>query len=385
MDPFSLEELTKLMNSHGEPCVSIYMPAHRIPDEARQDPIRFKNLLKEAEERLIRTGLREAEGRKFLEPLRKLQEDSAFWQSQADGLAIFLSPDLFHHLRLPARFDELVVVADRFHVKPLIPLFAQDRSFWILALSQNEIRLFEADRFHAWETELETVPGSLGEALKYDQPESQLQFHTKTPGGGALGKRPAIFHGHGVGIDESKDNLRRYFLQIERGLQEVLRVERAPLVLAGVEYLLAIYREVNTYQHLLPEGVTGNPEGLGPEELHARAWEIVEPRFLKEREEVISQYRQLAGTGRTSGEIREILPAAFQGRVDKLLVAVGIQVWGNFDSHSKEVRLSGEPGAGSQDLLDLAAVQTLLKGGKVFVVEPGEVPGESPIVALYRY
>lgn len=38
-----------------------------------------------------------------------------------------------------------------------------------------------------------------------------------------------------------------------------------PLVLAGVEYLLPIYRRANTYPYLLDGGVTGNPEGRRPD------------------------------------------------------------------------------------------------------------------------
>ncbi|OHE20724.1 MAG: hypothetical protein A2X95_00095 [Syntrophobacterales bacterium GWF2_56_9] len=383
MDRFSKEELKDLMTPTGEQCVSFFLPTHRTPPEAIQDPIRFRNMQKKAEERLIQGGLRRAEAKEFLAPLKKLSEDITFWQCQSDGLAVFLSRDLLRHFRVPVRFEELVVVARRFHLKPLIPLFTEDDGFFVLALSQNEIRLLRGNRFDATEVELENIPTSLFEALNYDDPERQLQFHTRNQTG--MGRRAAVFYGHGVGIDDSKDNIRQYFFQIERGLRDVLRLERAPLILAGVDYLLPIYREVNTYPNLLEEAITGNPEGLHPEELHARAWEKVRPHFLKARNDMISQYKKLAGTGRTTREIKEILPAASQGRIEKLLVADGVQVWGNFFSDQGTVELNGKPTAGSEDLLDLAAIETILNGGMVYTVEPEALPDDSPIVALFRY
>ena len=165
----------------------------------------------------------------------------------------------------------------------------------------------------------------------------------------------------------------------------MLRQNRVPLMLAGVDYLVSIYREVNSYPNLLGEGIIGNPELLSPEELHARAWKLVQPRFLKAREEAISQYKQLAGTGRTSREIAEIVPAAAQGRVEKLVVALGVQVWGNFLPDRGTVELHDEPAAGSEDLLDRAAIETLLNGGKVYTAEPDALPDNAPIIALFRY
>ena len=280
-------------------------------------------------------------------------------------------------------FQELVVVSDRFHVKPLLPIFIADGRFYILALSQNEVRLLQGTRYSSREIALEGVPGNLAEALRFDDPEKQLQFHTGTPAG--KGKRPAMFHGHGVGTDDSKVNLLRYFRHVDRGLHEILRDEEAPLVVASVDYLLPIYREANTCPHLVEEGVEGNPEGLGAEELHGRAWGIIEPYFEKAQEDAVALYRQFAGTGRTSTDIKEIAPAAYHGRVEFLFVALGLQQWGAFDPNRNTVMLHEEQEPGDEDLLDMAAVHTFLKGGRVYAVQPDKVPDGRPSAALFRY
>jgi hypothetical protein len=210
-----------------------------------------------------------------------------------------------------------------------------------------------------------------------------LQFQTGTGVVGGKGERAAMFHGQDLA--DNKERIQRYFRQIDQGLHDLLKDEQAPLVLAGVEYLLPIYREVNTYQYLLSGGITGNPEGVNPEDLHRQAWAQVEPYFKREQEAAAARYRQLAGTGKTSLDPREIVPGAYHGRVDVLFVAVGRQQWGDFDPGANRVKLDSQAEPGSSDLLDLAATQTLLHGGSVYAVESSEVPDEALLAAVFRY
>ena len=359
------------------------MPTHRAGRETRQNPIRLKNLLREAETQLLGEGLRSSEAEALLAPMESLLRDAHFWRHQSDGLATFSSVELFRRYRLPLAFDELVVVSRRFHVKPLLPLLTGDGRFYVLALSQNEVRFLESTRYSVREVELKGVPQGLAEALRYDDKEQQLQFHTPTPVG--RGEQAAVFHGQGVGADDAKTDILRYFRQIDRGLSALLKDERAPLVLAGVHYLLPIYKEANKYAHLVDEGVLGNPEGVSAEELHDHAWAIVEPHFLKAREEAYLRYEQLAGTEQASNKLAKVVTGAYQGRIEELFVAVGIQQWGIFDSGAHRVHHHREAEPGDEDLLDFAAVHTLLHGGTVYAVAPDQVPDNTFIAAVFRY
>jgi len=383
MDLLSKGDLQTLMAIQQGPCISLFMPTHRAGPQTQQDPVRFKNLLSTAEEQMVAQGIRAPEAKAFLEPTQKLLQDSLFWQHQSDGLALFLCAEYFRFFRLPLDFQELVVVADRFHIKPLLPLFSGDGRFYILALSQNEVRLLQGTRDIVQEINPQGIPHSLAEALRYDDPQRQLQFHTQTAGG--PNKRSAMFHGHGVGADDTKDNILRYCQQIDRGLHEVLKDEQAPLVCAGVDYLLSIYKEANTYSPLMDKGVDGNPEEMSEEDLHKRAWSIVEPYFEREQQEALAQYRQFIGTGKGSHDVKEIIPAASFGRVEALFCAVGIQQWGLFDADTGSVTLHDRKQPGDEDLFDSAAVQTLLHGGTVYGMEPEAVPDGAPLAALFRY
>jgi hypothetical protein len=382
METFTQNELKTLTEKQKSPCVSIFMPTHRVVSDIREDQIKLKNLLRSAEESLLEYGLRIQEAKLVLKSGEGLLKDMSFWQHQRDGLVLFLSPELFRYYLLPSTFEELVVVTDRFHLKPLLSLLSNDGQFYILALSKNEVRLFQCSRLRIDEIDLKEIPQGIGEALKYDDPEKQLQFHTQTQG---AGKRPAMFHGHGVGKDDKKDNIKRYFRQIDKGVYEFLKEEQIPLILAGVEYLFPIYREVNTYPHLVEEGITGNPERLSVEELHMQGGTIIQTYFHKKQQEAITDYRKLSNTGKTSNNIKKIIRASYHGRVELLFVAVGLQQWGTFDPDKNIAKLHSEEKPGDEDMLDFAAVQTLLHGGTVYAVKPQEVPNNSPIVAVLRY
>jgi hypothetical protein len=255
------------------------------------------------------------------------------------------------------------------------------------------VRLFQGTRYSVSEIELENVPQSIAEALKYHDAEKQLQFHTGTSqaGGDApkgsrpKGDRAAMFHGQGAGNDEQKDNIIRYFRQVDKGLQELLKNQQTPLVLAGVEYLFPIYKEANTYRCLIDEGVTGNPDELKAQELHTSAWTILVPYFQQAQKAAVERYEELAGTGSSSNNMKEIVPMAYYQLVDTLFVAVGIQKWGNFNSDESHVELHQKQKIGDEDLMDFAAIHTLLNGGTVYAVEPELVPDNAPLAAVFRF
>jgi hypothetical protein len=360
------------------------MPAYRAGTDTLQNPIRFKNQLSRAEERLSEMGLRAAEITSLLQPLRELVDNYDFWQRQSDGLAVFRSADCVRYFRLPIDVPELVVVTDRFHIKPLLGFLTADGHFFVLALSQNAVRLLECTRYKADEVKLPaTMPTSLSDSLKFDDIEKQLQLHSVGQGG--EGGRTAVFHGHGTGSEEEKARLTPYFRQIDHGLREILRDERAPLVLAGVEYFFPIYKSVNSYAHLISRGIPGNPDTLKPQALHEKALRIVEPTFQEHLSGVSAQYQQARLSGRASRDVKPVVLAAYQGRIESLIVGVGVQRWGRFDEQTGAVEERAKAIPGDVDLLDLAAIQTILRGGAVYAVEPGEVPENAPLAAVFRF
>ncbi|MCZ7666923.1 MAG: hypothetical protein M5U34_06730 [Chloroflexi bacterium] len=312
MSILTREDLKKLYQEREGNCVSIYMPTQPQITETDQGRIQLRNLLAEAEKRLLAAGLRVPDAQKLLEPAQKFLWDKLFWRHQDEGLALFLSTETFYSYHLPYDFEAQVVIADRFHIKPLLPLLADDGQFFILALSQNQARLLQGTRHSIQVVDEAEIPASLAETMVADGPEKQLQFHTSSGSPGS-GKRAAIFHGHDAAGKLSRTNIRRYFRQIDKGLSAWLANEHAPLLLAGVDSLFPLYKEVNSYPHLVDKGIGGNPEELRAEELGRRGWAIVEPLFHKARQQATSQYQQLMGSAneRASNDSSQIIEAAF--------------------------------------------------------------------------
>ena len=182
MDLFTRADLREILAPHDPPCLSLFLPTHR--GGAEQDPIRFRNLLGQAEERLMAYGLRSAEARQFLAPVLSLLKDVTFWPNQCDGLAVFLARDFLRVYRLPWTFQEELEVLSLFQVAPLLPLLHGDGRFYVLALSQNSVRLFQCTRFTFSPVDLKGVPRNLAEALRTHDRDEVLTYHTRpTPSG----------------------------------------------------------------------------------------------------------------------------------------------------------------------------------------------------------
>ena len=378
------EQIEQLAAQRNGPRVSIYLPTHRAGRETSQDPIRLKNLLAGAEQELVAQGMRSATAQELLQPATDLLNDRQFWLHQSDGLAVFLAANGMRAFRLPLRVEELRVVSPYYHVKPLLGLLGRDGRFFVLAISLQRVRLFEARRDTIREIDLWDIPQTLRDAVGYDWAERSLQFHTGA-GPGKGGMRRAMFHGHGSPKDDAKQEITTFLRLVDEGVTALLRGERIPLVLAGVEYVMAIYRSVTSYPDVLPDGVEGNADDVSPEELLTRAWPVVKPRFIAEQRIAAERYEALVGTGRASSDLTEVLRAAFAGRVETLLAALDTQRWGTFDETSQRAEVHPERRPGDGDLVDLAAIRALATGADVYAVEPERVPGRGAVAATFRY
>ncbi len=380
MDILTKNNLKSLMAIRKGPCISIFMPMHRSGPETQQDPIQFKNLLREAEEHLSAHGLHAPEARGLLEPAADLLHNDLFREHQGDGLALFLSPGLFHYYVLPLIFKKAAFIADRFHIRPLLQFFSGDGRFYVLALSQNKVRLLQGSHYSINEVDLTGVPENLAQTLRDHDSWKDLYMHSG--GSGGKGQYPAIAHGHEL---DTKMNLLRYFRQIDKGLHDLLKEERAPLLLAGVDYLHSIYAEVNTYPHLMNVGLSGNPERLSSEELHEQAWAIVMHSFQKSRQEAMDRYKDLVGSNRASNSTRKIVPASYDGKIELLLISPDFQQWGIFNPDTNEMLVHEKEEPGDEDLFELVTSQTLLNKGTVYLVQSAEMPDPEPVAAVFRY
>jgi hypothetical protein len=315
MDVLHPRELLDLVAQSRPPCVSLYLPTHRRAPASREDALGLRRLLDDARTDLGEIGLRRAEIDDLFGPASSLLTDRRFWEQQADGLAILLAADRWQCLRLPFPVPELVTVGERFSIHPLLELLAA-RDFFVLALSHRLARLFTADPWSIRELEVDGLAGGVLEGLPIDEHEESLQVH-----GAVAGPRAeAAFHGHGGAKDAAAAARVRYLRALDRTLHPILGARTGPLVVAGVASIVAEFTALTRHGPVLGS-IAGNPDRTPPRELHAAAWAAVEPHFLENRDRALQRYAALAGTGRTSDRLVEIVEAASRGRVETLLLA----------------------------------------------------------------
>lgn len=381
MDILNPMDLRSLIARQGKWSVSLYIPTYRAGREQQQSPIRLKNLLAEAETKLLASGIRKPEVEKLMRPAEELLWRDGFWRHQSDGLVIFLSNDFSVIYRLPAQFEELLVVANSFHIKPLLPLLGRGARFYMLALSLKNVRLFQGTPDMISEIAL-NFPTSMQEALWMDEPERYLNLHS----GSASTQQGGIFHGHGVDEDEKK-NILRFFHEVNEGLNTLIVDKTVPMILAGVDYLLPLYREATTYQNILEDSITGNFDRENLNALHEQAWKIAKPIFEESQKKAFEKYRQLQGQQSTqaTNDVSTAVKAAKFGQMETLFVPLGIQVWGRYDEANNKVILDSPPSPENEDLLDFAAAETILNSGQVFAVPREQMPDNGDLAAILRY
>lgn len=366
------KQLKQLADCKSAPAVSLYLPTHRTGRETRQDPIRLKNLLKDAEQQLESQGHDAATRQQVLAAAEQIPEEVTddFWRNGRDGLALLLDSDKSLCFKLPIDVPEVAAVGEGFVLGPLVRYLQGDGHYYVLAASQNSLRMLSGDKHHLDEIEVDSLPEDFRDALNIDEYQSSLQFHSHTTGTGS----DAIYHGHGGGEGEDKKKqLLEYFHRIDKPLSRFLNDERAPLVFAGVEYLFPIFQQACSYDHLLDKPLAGNPDDRSAEELHTGTWEIAAPYFQSRMAEQIERFGTAKAGDFGSDKVEEIDQAATRGQIATLFVAQSAydQAQGSSDGNLKKV----------------ASVcnQTLLTDGEVFICDDSQMPTESSMAAIYRF
>lgn len=271
-------------------------------------------------------------------------------------------------------------------MKPLLALFTGNGQFNILALSKNQVRLFRCSRQTVKEIELKSAPDSMHDMQVDDEigsPRRDLSIRIFRSVGKNHLTYNKITQTQSNEDDYERNELTRYFRAIDESLINMHKGDIVPLVLAGVEYLIPIYREKSKYPYIVEEFIKGNPELLNGEELHKLAWEIVEPLFNKDKEVAEERYKQYRGQRNNlyANSLEEIIPAAYSGQIDALFIQDGFQQWGKYNINKNKVELHEQAKDGDNDLLEYVSLLTLSRGGKVFPVSSDELPDKDTVAA----
>jgi hypothetical protein len=383
MDFLRQSDLHQLLEVSATPCVSVFTPIQRAGKETQQNPVRLRNGLDEAQSRLTAAGMRRAEACELLKPGRDLQANASFWrEQQGDGLALFLAPGVSRMFRLPISLPEMVVVSDRFHVRPLLTAVWPDHSYFVLALSQRDVRLLRCSRFDVQRVDLNGTPASIDAIKQFIVGERPRQARV-APARGASG---GMVHGHAEGREWDDLRTAEYVRQVAHGVGKTLNAETdAQLVVAATDREQTLYREASGFPPVMEAGIVGNPDRLSDEELRARGWAIMEPLARARMDDYAGRYVQAAGRGTAPKGVAGVLRAALEGRVEALFASADDVRWGRFDPATGRAEVHDTSRLGDEDLIDRAAALTIAANGVVYSVARDQMPAPEAMAAVPRF
>lgn len=381
------QEYEKLINTENEICLSLYLPTYRMGADIKQNPIRFKQRIRESEDKLYNLKLTKSQVENILKPASDLVDETIFWQNQTEGLAVFITEGEINYYHLPFEVKEQTVLSNKFYTKPLITLFTGDEEYYILALSQNEVRLFKASRQTVEEIRMQNAPRNVKEMkLDYDPGESKpIRIANQVSSTALVSNK--VTQGQAVENDFDVNQLNKYFRAIDESLNKISKKNKIPLVLAGVEYLIPIFKSISKYPNIVDEYIKGNPEILYGDDLHKMSWELMEPKFTKIQELAQTKYNQYKGQKNKlyANSLESIIPKAYNGQVETLFIDKDADRWGEHDLKTNKVKIFNDKKFQAEDLIGYASALTTTRGGTVYAVDKEKVPDGGVVAAILRY
>ncbi len=385
MERIAKDLIKQLLATELTPCLSLYMPAHRSHPENQQDPIRFKNLVKQLEESLL-LKYSSAEAQKHIAPLWALADDKDFWNHTSEGLGVFCGTGFFKTVGLPIEVVELAVVADSFHTKPLRQYLQSTDRYHVLGLSLHDIHLYEGNQHSLAEIKLQPDITKSREELTGDDDVKETHL-TVASYGGTGGQGSSMHHGHGGYKEEVEKDTERFFRSIAGEIAETYSKPTGwPLILAALPEHHSIFRQVNKNPLLLPEGITLNPDTLTNEKLISMAWEIMEPAYLQKLDDLAGKFMQARANGKGSDDYKEIAVAAVEGRVETLIIEsdriVPVRITNLVTGNTQKKDMQNPK---VDDLLDDMGELVTKMGGHVMVFPTNKMPSETGMAAIFHY
>ena len=375
---------TGLASTCAPPCLSLYQPTHRHHPENQQDPILFGNLVKALQDSLEQR-LPTEEIQPLLKPFLDLADNRDFWDHTLDGLAILGGKDTFRIYKLQRPVAALAVVADSFHVKPLIRILQSADRYQVLGLSRHEVKLYEGNRDGLDAISLHpAVPATLTDALGQELTDPHL---TVASYGGVGGSQAPMHHGHGGRKAEVDIDTERFFRIVDREvLKHHSQPSGLPLILAALPEHHHLFHEISKNPLLLPESIATHPDSLPSiDDLRQRAWQLMEPRYLARLADLVEAFGDARSKGLADDDPAQVAKAVVGGRVATLLIEAQREVPGRINAETGDIELGQLSDPDVNDMLDEMGSLALKMGGQVVVVPAERMPTKTGIAAIYRY
>lgn len=361
-------EFTTLFNARADACVTIYLGTTPVTQETQASRIELGNLLHEANAQLQAAGFDKRRLIALAEQIDDLIADDEFWRFQANSLAIFATPDSLQTFRLANQLTTMVQVADRFHLKPLLRAATFSQSAFILAFSENAVRLVE---------------------MHSELPPVEIKVpNLPKDAASALGKSTLNERGGQRRIQGSEGQnvrFRQFARMVDNALRPILSGRETPLILAATGRLASVFPEVNSYPHLLTQIVADSPDRLSEAELAERARPILDGYNKEQLQAIHGNFDKRASEQRTTTDLADAARAATFGAIDTLLVDIDSVVPGFVDEETGVIKLVEVDDAKAYGVVDEIAGRAFGTGARVLGVRREDIPGGGELAAILRH
>lgn len=370
--------MQQVLNHQQAPCASLYLDTHRTQPQRRDDPTRYRNLVRELRDSLS-SAYSPAMIAEFIAPFEHLERNEEFWNSRTEGIIVFRSPDLFLRFHVDRPVGDLAIVAESFHVKPLLKLLQTNERYHVLTLTRDTAHLYLGDRDGIEEVDLgPDAPMTMEKALGIELTERHF---TRSNSGGT--ERSV---GHTTTSDEVELDTEKFLRVVDRTvIERATRLDGLPIILCGVTELVGEFRRITRNTHILADAIVVHPHSIDRREMTKRAWSIMEPLAKQRSLNLIELYRNAATRWNGVDDIVQVAHAAVEGRIGTLLVEEQREVPGKINAVTGDIAFDDLHQPDIDDVLDDLAVMVMRMKGTVHVLPAQAMPTATGVAAILRY
>ncbi|MGK0186018.1 MAG: hypothetical protein ACI9R3_001801 [Verrucomicrobiales bacterium] len=276
----------------------------------------------------------------------------------------------------------MAVVADSFHIKPLLRIHQSADRYHVLGISRHEVKLFEGNRDALDPIEFPAdVLQIIADAQERDRKVPHVEVRTSQAGSTAIGAR-----GGGQAAGAAVQNAEPFFRTVDHIiLDRYSRPTGLPLLLAALPEHHTPFRRISRNPLLIESGVETNPDALSVDKLRERAWKAVLPHYKTRLTGLIEVFGTAHAQELGDDSLEEVMRAAMAGRVETLLIEADRQIPGRVDAATGAIEFADLTEPDIDDLLDDLAELTMKSGGQVVIVPSEQMPTDSGLAAIYRF
>ena len=355
------ELLQKLGGEENTPCITISLNTNRTHPDNEQDKILLKNLLKEAEKRLL-DKFDKKQIAKLLKKLTAVQ-DKIDINYNLDSLHLFLSNDTEEIVKLPWSINQNGVhISQTFAIRPLINAYNRSEPYFIMVLSQKEVNLYEA------------INDGIIQEIKNDDFPFTENIHN-------------IFFPERKSDPEYVDDLvRKYFNRIDKALVKVCNETDLNCVVVCTVDNYSLLLQVADKPSIYNGFVNINYNKRAPHQIVQQTWKLIESLQQQNKTDAIREMKEGINQRKVLTDLQEIYQAAIDGRGDLLIVHQNYaQPVLMKDERTFDLIASRSTPEAIDDITNNIAWEVLTKKGRTIFTTQEEIKDFGNIVLKTRY